>query len=452
MLSSPYDNIVAIATPDGNGALGVVRVTGPDAWALAAAALAEPRGVFSEKTVPRSARVVRVLDSSGALLDQAVMLPWRGPSSYTGDDMVEFVCHGGRETLRLVLVRLIELGARTAEPGEFTRRALINGKMTLEQAEAVGALTSAKTGSAARSAARLLEGGLGHAIAEIQSEVVDLLALTEIGLDFVEEELDVLDRPAIIERLANLAERTISLRDQYRAGRCLRHGALVVIAGAPNAGKSTLLNRLAGYERAIVSDKPGTTLDYLDISMDVGGLPIRFGDTAGLRSTVEEIEAEGTRRARNLLENADLVIWLIAPPDFQAPPDDLVSRETLLVAENKCDLGVQKAPSGGSAPVDYAISGKTGEGVPELLEIVVERLLHGYNPDEILVLEERQFNLLSAAANALLEAKGVLEAGRGDELFAEDLRMAQTSLGDIVGGVTAEELLNRIFSGFCIGK
>jgi tRNA modification GTPase len=225
----------------------------------------------------------------------------------------------------------------------------------------------------------------------------------------------------------------------------------VVIAGPPNSGKSTLLNRIAGFERAIVSDIPGTTRDYLDISMDIGGVPVQLVDTAGLRATEDRLEAEGTQRSQQLLDSADLVVWLSAPPEFTPPPAEIVSRETCLWVRSKADLDDQP-PNNDAFRPETAISAVNGQGVDQLLETIGERLRHGFDPGDVLILEERHASLLADAAKSLSGARLCVQNSSGDEIIAEELRAALHSLGDITGALTADDLLNRIFAGFCIGK
>lgn len=448
MGSSAYDTIVALATPEGHGALGVVRLSGEEAWSIAAEATQSSLRDFSSHPV-RTVRLAKLYDGDGDVLDEALLTVWKGPDSYTGEDVVEFSCHGGPETLRLVLARLLELGGRPAEAGEFTRRAFVNGRISLDQAEAVGALTSARSAQAAKAAARLLSGGLTREVFALRDQLVQALANVELQLDFSEDEAEEFDRPGLAQKLEAPGTRLFELALQYRAGRLLCHGALVVIGGAPNAGKSTLLNCLAGYERAIVSETPGTTRDYLEVQLDFGGVPVRLVDTAGLRAASDAIEAEGTRRASDMLAHADLVIWLIAPDDFSAPPTDLPSGIPLLLARNKADLPA-KTPE--SFHVELKIAASTGAGVDKLRSVVAERLLAGYDPAEVLVLEERQAQWLEEASTAVKSAASGLEKAVGEELVAEELRFALHALASITGELTADDLLERIFSGFCIGK
>lgn len=445
--ATDQDTIVALATPEGHAALGVVRLSGPEAWTIAAQALRTPERFTSFK--PRKAHLVDLVDGAGTTLDQAVVLPWKGPESYTGEDLVEFSCHGGRETLRLVIQRLRELGARPAEPGEYTRRAFINGKLTLEQAEAVAALIDARTSASVKAAVRVLEGGLGGRIRTLHEELSDLLAGVEIGLDFVEEEIETYDRDETLVALRRLSRELKALEAQHRAGKFLRHGALVVIAGPPNTGKSTLLNRILGYERAIVSDTPGTTRDFLDVTVDWNGFPVHLVDTAGLRASTDSIEIEGTRRAKELLERADRILWLLTPPDWTPPPSRLAPDKRLILVHNKADLG---APPEGTPSPALHIAATSGEGVPELIDRVAADLLEGYDPGELLVLEERHARRLTDARIAVDRAARVIKEVQGDELLASELRDAASALGEITGVISTDDLLNNIFSRFCIGK
>jgi tRNA modification GTPase len=321
--------------------------------------------------------------------------------------------------------------------------------MSLAQAEAVGALTSARSEQAAKAAARLLKGGLGEAVQPVRDHVVDALARVELQLDFAEDEAAVYSAPELASAMSGIADDLEALHDQYRAGRHLRHGALVVIAGAPNSGKSTLLNRIAGFERAIVSEIPGTTRDYLEVQLDWGGVPVRLVDTAGLWSSVDPLESEGTRRSEEMLAHADLVIWLMAPTDFVGLPNHFPAETPRLLVRSKSDLP-------GDAPddihLDLALSAMTGEGVETLTRRVAEELLAGYNPSEILVLEERQADHLARAAAAAKKSAELLAEEEGEEIIAEELRSVLRELADLVGETTADDLLNRIFSGFCIGK
>ncbi len=446
---SPSDTIVALATPEGNAALGVVRISGDNAWDIAAAATANPEGF--QRLKPREAKLMRVTGESGDVLDQAVVLPWRGPSSYTGDDMVEFFCHGGRELLRLVVRRLTGLGARPAEPGEFTLRAFLNGKLSLDQSEAVAALIEARTEVAVRVAARLQGGGLRSEIQELADHLVDILSRIELELDFIEEDIKLEPRTAAAKKVKALSRRTSELQNQFRAGRFLRNGAVVVIGGAPNVGKSTLFNRLAGYDRAIVSDTPGTTRDYLDVNLDWDGVPIRLFDTAGLHDAKDAVEKSGEERARGLHEDADCVIWLMSPPEYESPPERLCHISRLITAVNKIDL-LQGDVSRETSDSDAAISALTGKGIDELCRKATQLLLEGYDPGELLLVEERHANLLKRSTESMEAALSLIESEEGAELIATELRLALNALEEITGRITSEDLLKHIFSRFCIGK
>jgi len=438
------DTIVAIATPDGSSALGVIRLSGESAWSIASKAIQDNPKPFKA----RLARFVSILDKDSSTIDQAVLLPWKSPFSYSGEDTVEFFCHGGRESLRLVLKRLIQLGARAAEPGEFTKRAFINGKITLEQAEAVSALIEAKTSSSVKASIRILEGKLSSKIQDLQKSLVNLLSLIEIGLDFIEEDMEVISETELLSTIQSSREAVFKLLKQYDSARFLRYGAKIVIAGSPNAGKSTLLNKLIGYDRAIVSDTPGTTRDYLDVSLDWNGIPVQLYDTAGLRDTDDFIESEGTSRASELIDNSDLIIWLSSPPDFTPPPSSLASSEKLVVVNNKSDLKTVSA----NRHCDLRISALLETGLSELQNFVTERLLKDFSLDDTVVLEERHAICLESAQEHLDQALSITKNQSGEEILALELHGAINSLGEITGTVTSEDILNNIFSGFCIGK
>ncbi len=428
----------------------MVRLSGADAWKIGANATASPRSFLNY--APRSANLVRILTNKGELIDQAVATLWRAPASYTGDDLVEFSCHGGREILRSTLARSLELGARAAEPGEFTQRAFLNGKMSLDQAEAVAALIEAQTRTAGLAAARLLDGELKHPLDSIRQELIELVSRIEISLDFIEDDLDEEIAKINLKQIDKLHKSIDDLIDQYNLGKLLRKGAQVVIAGPPNVGKSTLLNRFLGFERAIVSETPGTTRDYLEATLDWNGIPIKIFDTAGIRETEETLEIEGVRRSKELLNKADIIIWLISPPDFEKPPKFLKNDKRVLLVQNKCDLWQPSYNERINASVEFKISALSGEGVTSLRNFILDHFHKGYRAEEIILLEERHVELLHRALNSLNSAADNLARGTGFELIAADLRMALNRIGEITGAVTSQDILSGIFSRFCIGK
>lgn len=445
-ISAGHDTIVALATPEGRSALGVVRLSGPFSWKIAASCTRTPEKIL--EAAPKSAVLTVLTTSAGNSIDQVVVLPWRGPSSYTGEDLVEFICHGSPETLRQVVDRLIEAGCTPAPPGEFSKRAFLNGKMTLDQAEAVMTLIESRSTAASRAAMRILEGGLGNKIQTFQNQLVRLLGLVELDLDFVEEEINLLPDDTAAREIQTLIDQINTLRDQHRAGRLIRNGATVVIAGAPNAGKSTLLNQFAGYDRAIVSETPGTTRDYLDVMIDWETLPVRIVDTAGIRSTGDAIELEGTKRAERLFDHADAILWLYALPDAVMPPESIARDERLFLIENKSDLGL----TGESITPFAHISAKEGTGISDLIDRLTSELLHNVDPSDILITEERHAELLKRATDSLYRALAISEGDMDTILVATELRDASNILGEITGRITTDDILNRVFNNFCIGK
>ncbi len=446
MQHSTTDTIAALATGAHPQAIGMARLSGPRAWEIVLAMLPDEQRERGLK--PQRARVVTLADDHGGLLDQAVLLPWKAPHSYTGEDMAEVMCHGAPAVLHLVLQRLVELGARQAEPGEFTLRAFLNEKLSLDEAEAVERLIGAQTATAVRSAARQLDSGLRRQVEALLAEVVDLRSQTETALDFVEEEIALLDPDEAVARLEQTLSAIQRLRSQYQAGKILNRGATVALAGPPNSGKSTLLNCFAGQDRAIVSDTPGTTRDFVDVLLDWEGAPVRVIDTAGLHTGSSSVEQAGIERARRIVRDADVVIWLCAPPEDLPPPDELEVHGFLRPVYAMADR--ERA-----FPRPWPrVSGTTGQGLEELKTEIVDHLLAGHDPGAVVVAEQRHFDLLGDAEAALQRAVALLlnSGVQNLELLAVELGLTHEALGTITGINHTEELLTTIFSRFCIGK
>jgi len=455
---NPSDTIVAPATAPGRGGIGVVRLSGPGVPAIAAAMLG---GVLPE---PRHATLATFRDATGEALDSGLALYFPAPHSYTGEAVLELHGHGGPAVLAALVDRAVELGARRAEPGEFTRRAYLNDKLDLAQAEAVADLIDAGSRAAARAAVRSLQGAFSDEVHGLVEGLIDLRVWVEAAIDFPEEEIDFLADPALAARVAALRGRFESVTRAARQGRVLRDGLTVVIAGRPNAGKSSLLNALAGHEAAIVTDLPGTTRDVVREQLDLDGLPVQVLDTAGLRvageGPADAVEAEGIRRTRAEIARADLVLFVVdaaADPTataYAAERAGLPEGVPVTLILNKVDL----AGGNPSTIVEDAdvgavlrVSARTGEGLAALRAHLQAAV--GYSPADTGVLSARARHLdaLARARSHLETACGLLADKRG-ELVAEELRLAQRALGEITGEFTSDDLLGRIFESFCIGK
>ncbi len=443
------DTIVALSTPEGKSALGVIRLSGQNAWTIVNKILRKQAN-FTH----RSVEIVQLVDESGEPLDQAVLIPWEGPSSYTGENMIELSCHGNPLLLHAIEQRLIASGARMAEPGEFTKRAFLNGKLSLDQAEAVALTIEAKTLQTVRSAQKLLHGEMRNTISSLQELVKERLAIAELGLDFIEEDYEI-DSPAhSIEVLADIQQRINQLLQQDRLGSVLRNGVQVLIAGPPNVGKSTLLNRIVGYNRAITSDTPGTTRDFLDVTIDLKGLPVTFIDTAGIRDTQDPVEREGTQRAQALFERADIVVWMFSKTEF-LPLDTInLNHDSILYAQNKCDLGLCEAEDDNAPWINSAfpIVAINGDGVQQLVEEIRNRIVQGNDLSEIILLEQRHADLLKEASDSIERSIELFETSNDLLLIATELQTAYNCLGSITGSVTSDDILSHIFTSFCIGK
>ena len=446
------DTIAAVSTPPGRGGIGIVRVSGPRAAQMA-------REVVGRLPEPRVATAARFLAGDGETLDSGIALWFPGPRSCTGEDTLELQGHGGPVVLDRVAGRVLSLGARPARPGEFTERAFLNGKLDLAQAEAVADLIDAATHEAARLARRSLDGALSERVNRAVSELVEIRTFLEGSLDFPDEEVPELPEALLAGRLDRVRAEVSAARGSAARGNLLREGFGVVIAGRPNVGKSSLLNRLVGRERAIVTEAPGTTRDTLDEAVQVDGLPLRVVDTAGLRPTDDPVERIGIERTWAAVEEADAVLAVVddrrgIEEADRAILERIPARLPRVVVHNKIDLTGAAAGEReeGTGFFRIGLSAKTGEGVDRLCERI--KSLAGYEPraEGVFMARRRHLAALDEALAALDAAKRGGDEGAGSELVAEDLRLAQRALGEITGEFTADDLLGRIFASFCIGK
>jgi len=440
------DTIAAIATAQGRGGIGVVRISGQYVKIIAGE-------VIGKLPDARHATRSNFTDKNGDILDQGIALFFPAPYSYTGEDVLELQGHGGTAVLQLVLQRCLDLGARLAQPGEFTRRAFLNNKLDLAQAESVADLIEANTTEAARSAMRSLRGEFSIAIHGLVEELIQLRMLVEAMLDFSEEEVDALDLKRRSLLLSSLRSHLQLTLDTAKQGNLLREGAHVAIAGQPNVGKSSLLNRLAGEDVALVSEIPGTTRDVIRQAIQIRGVPFHIVDTAGLRESEDEVESMGIARAYQTLHRADLILLLLDASKGLTAQDEAIIAELptdipRLLVFNKIDLLGDSADLSASVPY-IRVSAKTGAGIDELRNKLLEAV--GWRDQEsgAFMARERHLRALKLAHTHLLQAQSVLD---GAELFAEELRLAQRALNEITGEFTPDDLLGEIFSRFCIGK
>ena len=445
--------IIALATAPGKAGVGVVRISGPNLKSITSS-------LFQKELSPRQATLMTLRDADGQTIDQLIAIYFLAPSSFTGEDVLELQCHGGPRLLELVMKRCLELGKDNglviAEPGEFTLRAYLNNKIDLAQAEAIADLIDAQSEAAVRGAARSLQGAFSEDINELIEEITQLRILVESTLDFPEEEIEFLENALARERLAAVKTKLESLRDGAKQGKILRDGIQLVLAGAPNVGKSSLLNRLAGEEVAIVTPIAGTTRDRVKESITIEGVPIHIIDTAGLRSTSDTVEAKGIERSWEAIRLADLVIFLTDPQSF----DDGLREQILLEIPAKCPIlevinksDLTKASSENTSKEAILISAKTGAGLDALKREILEMV--GWNgPQEGAILARRRhLDCLERASEHIARSEQFAANGNNSlELFAEELFLAQNHLGQITGKLLPDDLLGKIFSQFCIGK
>ncbi len=474
------DTIVAVSTATGRGAIGIVRLSGPQALEIAGAAF-RPTGSACAPRLPEDSHVLHyghVVDPDrGETVDEVLVAVMRAPRTYTREDVVEINCHGGPVAQRAVLRLLVRLGARMADPGEFTRRAFLNGRIDLTQAESVASIVAARSSGALRASLRQLEGGLSERLRTARRELVGRLASIEATVDFSDDDIDDVDWEQVAQGLSKASAELVRLLDTAFVGRVLEQGVRTAIVGKPNVGKSSLLNALLMRERAIVSDIPGTTRDTVEELMEIGGIPIHLVDTAGMRSGGDHIEQLGVQRSMTAMEHADLVLAVI---DLSKPWDEadgeLVSRldrRRAIIVGNKRDLvgdsaesalqerlsgsarlGEDRQRGGADGWLYCCVSAVTSEGLQGLQQMI-ERVVtgeRGMHLEEPVLATERQRSLVAQALESTASALEGVNRSRDEELICEDIRAAVQALGRITGEDLTPDLLDEIFSRFCVGK
>lgn len=441
------DTIVAAATPPGTGGVGIVRISGPDATAIATQ-------IVGAMPPPRMATHRTFRDLDGDAIDSGIVLFFPAPNSFTGETIVELQGHGGPVVVSLIIDAAVSAGARIAEPGEFTKRAFLNDKLDLAQAEAVADLIGSGTAQAARAALRSLSGTFSNHVDAVATDVERLRLYVEAAIDFPEEEIDFLSDQQLQDAIERTATSFAELLAQARVGRVLREGYRVVIVGKPNAGKSSLMNHLSGEDTAIVTEVAGTTRDILREQINIDGLLVELVDTAGLRNDPDRIEAEGIRRAREALAGADAVLWIQdASEDREnAIDEELPDGIPIIVVRNKVDLTQETAGVDANDKSIIRLSAKSGEGLDELRTQI--RRLAGYRDlgEQTVTARRRHTEVMQRAGEHFEAGRQALAEQRAGEVFAEELRLAHRALGEITGATSSDDLLGRIFTAFCIGK
>ncbi|MGD9629592.1 MAG: tRNA uridine-5-carboxymethylaminomethyl(34) synthesis GTPase MnmE [Pyrinomonadaceae bacterium] len=449
--------IAALATPTGRSGIGVIRLSGGDALRIAIK-LTQRKSGFE----PRHAHLVTLADpASGEAIDEAIVTYFKAPHSFTGEDVIEISCHGSPVLLRQVIDICLAQGARMAEPGEFSLRALASGRMNLAEAEAIRDLIDAQTVASARQAVRQMRGEFSHQLQPIRDRLLDVIVVLESALEFVEDDLPEMQSDSVKRKLADIANEIDKLAGTFKAGKLIRDGLRVALVGRPNVGKSSLFNALLGSDRAIVTDIAGTTRDQIHERFTVGDIPISLIDTAGLRETDDAVEIIGVERSRRTMADADLVLVLIDAADDLTDEDRNILQGVAdirhLVVLNKIDLRHETATLEsmiGEQRIGFVhVSAKTGEGLVELRNAIVEP----FSPEDIssggfLVTDARHHDLLIRSAGEVRNSIGLLEERRSEEIVLVGLHNALRYLGQITGETTTEDMLTRIFATFCIGK
>jgi tRNA modification GTPase len=447
------DTIVAISTPPGRGGIGIVRLSGPQARAIA-----EPLCRLRHPLAAGRARFAELLDESGHTLDEAVVTYFAAPRSYTAEDVVEIACHGSPVLLDYVVRACLGRGARLAEPGEFTQRAFLSGRLDLTQAEAVNDLIASQTLHQARTAAAQLGGSVARSIAPVKQQLIHLIAELEAGIDFAEDDLDLMPQPQIVAAIDGIRASLATLAATYRYGRIVREGFTLAIVGQPNAGKSSLFNRLLERERAIVTAQPGTTRDAISERLAIGGVPVELIDTAGLRDAPEgEAETQGILRSRTTMAEADFVV-LVVDASISMDVHDRATLESLAgrphrIVLNKCDLLAARPICNQFSSPPIFVSAKTGEGLEELKQSILRTLTESVpESDTALVTNLRQHEAIADAVANLERAHLAATGSLPHEMLLLDLHAGLEALDRLTGATTTDDILSLIFSTFCIGK
>ncbi|MFK8032011.1 MAG: tRNA uridine-5-carboxymethylaminomethyl(34) synthesis GTPase MnmE [Gammaproteobacteria bacterium] len=449
-ITSGDETIVAVATPPGRGGVGIVRVSGPLVKNIA-------EQIIGSLPQPRIATGATFRDAEREPMDQGLALFFAGPASFTGEDVLELHGHGGPVPMDMLVQRCVELGARVAQPGEFSKRAFLNDKIDLTQAEAISDLIDSASQQAARAAVRSLSGEFAQRIHELVTSLTELRMYVEAAIDFPEEEIDFLQDDELTRRVQLVEQLFIALQQDAEQGQLLRDGMVLVIAGPPNVGKSSLLNRLAGYDAAIVTARPGTTRDVLREDLHIDGMPLRVIDTAGLHESDDPIEQEGMRRARTAIKTADHVLLMsdaARPETFDLNVAELPAGVPVTRLVNKIDLlelATETIKPDSGEHVVFA-SAMTGEGVDELRKHLSECMGYSSVDGGKVIARRRHLQAIERAFAHMVIGREALFEQKAGEIMAEELRLAQQSLGEITGTVTSDDLLGHIFSSFCIGK
>ncbi len=442
------DTIAAIATPPGNGGVGIIRISGVLVTEIA-------KHLLNKSLIPRHALFTSFIDEQGCIIDSGISLYFPSPASYTGEDILELQGHGGSVVLDMLLRRVLSLGARLANPGEFTERAFLNNKLDLAQAEAVADLIESSTEQSVRSAQKSMQGVFSQQINELVTELTELRIYIEAAIDFVDEEIDFLTDGVVESRITRLLHSLKNILKTAQQGRLLRDGMTVVLVGKPNAGKSSLLNALAGHEAAIVTEIAGTTRDVLREHIQLDGMPLHIIDTAGLRDSDNLIEKEGMRRAHEEILKADKIVLLIDARELGAEEilNSLPKDIDIIKVYNKIDLlGIEPKLIAAENGYQCYLSIKTGQGMDLLKQHLKESVGFNDNTNDVFIARRRHIVAITTSLQFVESALEQLQLNQAGELVAEDLRQAQMSLGEITGTVSSDDLLGKIFSSFCIGK